>query len=89
MGPTSRPIPLDHHEKFNGGGYPFGIAGKQIPFQARLFTVVDVWDALKSSRPYRKAWSEPKVMDYLSSRSGVDFDPRVVKAFLNLQEEQS
>lgn len=77
-------IPYCHHEKWNGTGYPRGLAGDQIPLAARIFAVVDVWDALRSNRPYRSAWKKEKVLDYLQEQAGLHFDPRVVKAFLDL-----
>ena len=78
-------IPYCHHEKWNGTGYPRGLKGEEIPLAARLFAVVDIWDALRSDRPYRPAWSEAKALDYLRSMSGRHFDPRVVEAFLKTQ----
>jgi putative nucleotidyltransferase with HDIG domain len=77
-------IPLNHHERWDGSGYPQGLAGEDIPIQARIFAVVDVWDALQSDRPYREAWSEEKTISYLKEKSGSEFDPRVVDAFLRL-----
>lgn len=79
-------IPLHHHEKFDGSGYPDGLKGDQIPLAARIFTLVDVWDALSSDRPYRKAWPTSQVLDYLRQESGKHFDPQVVKAFLDNYE---
>jgi PAS domain S-box-containing protein len=75
-----------HHERWNGSGYPRGLSGEDIPLPARIFAVVDVWDALLSNRPYRKAWPRGKVVQYLRHQSGVLFDPSVVKAFLNMVE---
>ncbi len=77
-------IPSCHHEKWDGSGYPRGLRGEQIPFAARLFAIVDVWDALRSDRPYRKAWPDDKVLDYLRAESGRHFDPKVVDAFMAL-----
>lgn len=77
-------IPSCHHEKWDGSGYPRGLKGEQIPLAARLFAVVDVWDALRSDRPYRKAWADDRVMDYIKEESGKHFDPAVVTAFLEL-----
>jgi PAS domain S-box-containing protein len=77
-------IPYAHHEKWDGSGYPRGLKGEQIPFPARIFAVVDVWDALRSDRPYRKAWSSKRTRDYIQSQSGKHFDPQVVKAFIEL-----
>ena len=77
-------IPYAHHEKWDGSGYPRGLKGEDIPFAARLFAVIDVYDALKSDRPYRKGWTERRVRDYLRAQSGAHFDPKAVKAFLKL-----
>ena len=75
-------IPYCHHEKWDGTGYPRGLIGEQIPLVARIFAVVDVWDALTSDRPYRKAWSNERTIEYIKSGSGTHFDPQVVKTFL-------
>jgi len=77
-------IPFCHHEKWDGTGYPRGLQGEQIPLAARLFAIVDVWDALTSDRPYRKAWEREKVLTYIKEESGKHFDPNVVEAFLQL-----
>lgn len=74
-------IPYHHHEKWNGEGYPTGLKGEQIPLIARIFTVVDVWDALTSDRPYRKAWSREEALRYLEERASIEFDPDVVNSF--------
>ena len=79
-------IPYCHHEKWDGSGYPRGLKGEQIPLAARIFAVVDVWDALNSVRPYRKAWEKSRILDYIASQSGTHFDPRVVESFLRLLE---
>ena len=76
-------IPYCHHEKWDGTGYPRGLKGVQIPFAARLFAVVDTWDALLSDRPYRQAWSVDQTRDYMMTQSGKSFDPDVVSAFLS------
>jgi PAS domain S-box-containing protein len=76
-------IPYCHHEKWDGSGYPRGLTGEQIPLAARVFAVVDVWGALISNRPYRAAWPEDKVRDYIRQAS-THFDPQVVKVFLQL-----
>lgn len=78
-------IPLSHHEKWDGTGYPRGLRGEQIPLAARIFAVVDVWDALCSDRPYRPAWPREKVREHLKSIAGSHLDPRVVSAFLALR----
>lgn len=79
-------IPLNHHEKWNGTGYPRGLRGEEIPLSARLFAVVDVWDALTSNRPYRKAWSEEDALNFIREQSGIYFDPRVVELFFKVIE---
>ncbi|MDK1027838.1 MAG: PAS domain S-box protein [Anaerolineae bacterium] len=77
-------IPYTHHEKWDGTGYPRGLKGKDIPHEVRVFSIVDVWDALRSDRPYRKAWSNKKALEYIQDQSGKHFDPKVVKAFLDI-----
>ena len=77
-------IPYCHHEKWDGTGYPRGLKGKQIPLTARLFAVVDVWDALRSDRPYRKAWGVEKVRKHIKSLTGTHFDPMAVELFLKM-----
>ena len=77
-------IPYCHHEKWDGSGYPRGLRGPSIPLAARVFAVVDVWDALRSDRPYRPAWPEAQVRDHLRQLAGTHFDPRVVEAFLDM-----
>lgn len=80
-------IPQCHHEKWDGTGYPQGLAGDQIPLAARLFAVADVWDALRSNRPYRAGWPEERVLDHLRSLSGTHFDPQAVSAFLEMMAQ--
>jgi putative nucleotidyltransferase with HDIG domain len=77
-------IPYCHHEKWDGSGYPRGLKGQQIPLAARLFAVVDVWDAVTSDRPYRSAWSKAEALDYIKEQSGRHFDPGVVRVFLEM-----
>ncbi len=77
-------IPYCHHERWNGTGYPQGLKGEEIPLAARIFAIVDVWDALRSNRPYRLAWPERLVREHLESNAGVYFDPRVVELFRQL-----
>jgi PAS domain S-box-containing protein len=75
-------IPFGHHERWDGGGYPRGLKGADIPLAARIFAVVDVWDALGNDRPYRSAWTPDKIRAYLQEQSGTQFDPEVVEVFL-------
>ncbi len=77
-------IPYCHHEKWDGTGYPRGLKDSEIPLVARIFSVVDVWDALSSDRPYRSAWSEEKVRNHIHSLSGTHFDPHVVDIFMDV-----
>ncbi len=78
-------IPYSHHEKWDGTGYPRGLKGEEIPLAARIFAVVDVYDALTSDRPYRKAWSKEKTLDYIRAQTGKLFDPKMAGAFLKLE----
>ena len=80
-------IPYCHHEKWDGTGYPRGLSGTQIPLEARLFTIVDVWDAITTDRPYRKGWPKKKSLDYIRSESGKYFDPKLVEVFLREMSE--
>ena len=75
------PIPYGHHEKWDGSGYPEGASGAQIPLEARVFALIDVWDALSSPRPYRDAWSEKEVHQYIREQAGHHFDPQVVSTW--------
>ncbi len=75
-------IPYCHHEKWDGSGYPRGLKGNEIPLPARIFAVVDVYDALTSDRPYRRAWSREKALEHILQESGKHFDPQVVNIFL-------
>ena len=79
-------IPAHHHEKWDGTGYPQGLKGKQIPLEARIFAVIDVWDALTSNRPYRKAWREEKAIRYILNQSGSHFDPQIIQAWKEVFE---
>jgi putative nucleotidyltransferase with HDIG domain len=80
-------IPYFHHEKWDGTGYPKGLKGEEIPLAARIFAIVDVWDALTSNRPYRVAWPEERVLQHIRSLSGKHFDPRIVEIFEMMQDE--
>ncbi len=82
-------VPYCHHERWDGTGYPRGLVAEEIPFLARIFSVVDVWDALLSDRSYRKAWPRQKVMKYIREQSGVQFDPRIADEFLRMMEEHT
>jgi len=77
-------IPYCHHEKWDGTGYPRGLKGEEIPLAARIFAVVDVFDALTSDRPYRPAWSIRDALKYIQDQAGRHFDPQVAEAFLRL-----
>lgn len=81
-------IPYCHRERWDGTGYPRGLTRDEIPMAARLFAVVDVYDALTHDCPYREAWSQPKAIAHLCSLSGTQFDPRAVKVFMNLLTEK-
>jgi len=82
-------IPYCHHEKWDGTGYPRGLKAEQIPLTARLFAAVDVWDALRSDRPYRPAWPEEKVREYIRSLAGTHLDPKAVAVFLKVMSENA
>ena len=81
-------IPYAHHEKWDGTGYPRGLKGEQIPLPARIFAIADVFDALSSDRPYRRAWPETKVLTYIQRHRGTHFDPKLV-GFVPAIERQS
>jgi HD-GYP domain-containing protein (c-di-GMP phosphodiesterase class II) len=80
-------IPYSHHEKWDGSGYPQGLKGEAIPLAARIFAVADVWDAIRSDRPYNQAWPRKEAINYFVEQTGLHFDPRVVNAFLKLIEQ--
>lgn len=82
-------IPYCHHEYYDGNGYPRGLKGDEIPLAARVFSVVDHWDALVNDRPYRKAWDKARVRDYLLENSNKIFDPQMVQAFLRMLDEEN
>jgi putative two-component system response regulator len=79
-------IPYCHHEHWDGTGYPRGLRGEHIPLAARIFALVDVWDALTSNRPYRRAWSPDQVRAYIREHTSTHFDPQLAEIFLNLPE---
>lgn len=81
-------IPYCHHEKWDGSGYPRGLKGEETPLAARIFAVVDVWDALRSDRPYREAWSDEAALQYLERERGRHFDAKVVDTFLGMLRQQ-
>jgi HD-GYP domain-containing protein (c-di-GMP phosphodiesterase class II) len=81
-------IPYCHHEKWDGSGYPRGLKGEQIPLAARIFSIVDVWDALRSDRPYRPAWPKEKTTEHIVQLSGSHFDPNVVELFINIMKSE-
>jgi putative two-component system response regulator len=80
-------IARGHHEKFDGSGYPQGLKGEDIPLFSRIVAVADVFDALTSERPYKKAWTIEAAVDFLNDGSGSHFDPKCVRAFLNAWED--
>lgn len=81
-------IPFSHHERWDGSGYPRGLRGNEIPIAARIFAVIDVWDALRSRRPYRGALPDDEVKRYLQAQAGKEFDPKVVECFLALLKNE-
>jgi putative nucleotidyltransferase with HDIG domain len=80
-------IPLYHHERWDGSGYPDGLKGTEIPLAARIFAIIDVWDALTSDRPYRRAWSVADSKAYLLEQAGKQFDPKVTSEFIKILED--
>ncbi|MDH5506172.1 MAG: HD-GYP domain-containing protein, partial [Anaerolineae bacterium] len=77
-------IPYCHHERWDGSGYPRGLVGEQIPLAARIFAIADVWDALSSDRPYRRAWAAQDILPHIKAQSGSYFDPHLVEAFMEM-----
>ncbi len=86
---SSLDIPYCHHEKWDGSGYPRGLKGEDIPLFARMFAIIDVWDALCSDRPYRKAMTEDQVLEYILAQSGKHFDPALTEVFARLVKEKA
>jgi PAS domain S-box-containing protein/putative nucleotidyltransferase with HDIG domain len=82
-------IPFCHHERWDGSGYPRGLAGEEIPLPARIFAVVDVWDALYSDRPYRRGWPEAQVLAHLQEQAGTHFDPAIVPIFVEMRQRST
>lgn len=81
-------IPCHHHEKWDGSGYPDGLKGMEIPFAARAFALVDVYDALTTNRPYRKAWSKEKTLAHIQEQAGIHFDPALTETFLKMMKKE-
>jgi len=82
-------IPYCHHEKWDGSGYPRGLKGEEIPISARIFAIIDVWDAVTSDRPYRPAWDNQKALEYIREQKGKHFDPHVVELFYTMMDDRS
>jgi len=80
-------IPFYHHEKWDGSGYPHGLKGENIPLSARIFAVVDVWDALIYDRPYREAWTKRVAFEYIEEQKGIHFDPSILEVFLDILKD--
>lgn len=80
-------IPMYHHERWDGTGYPHGLKGERIPLAARIFAIIDVWDALTSDRPYRAAWSEDEALQYIREGAGSHFDPEIVELFTRMIDD--
>lgn len=80
---TAANIALNHHERWDGSGYPLGLKGEEIPIEGRITSIADVYDALSSSRPYKKAWSEQECLNYLEEQKGKHFDPRLIQVFMD------
>jgi putative two-component system response regulator len=83
----ARNIALTHHERWDGKGYPHGLAGELIPIEGRIAAICDVYDALVSERPYKRAWTTQEAVDYIVRESGQAFDPQLVLLFLGLLPE--
>ncbi len=80
-------IPYCHHERWDGSGYPQGLKAEEIPLAARLFSIIDVWDALTSDRPYRPAWTRKEALGYIKDLSGIQFEPEIVNKFIEMIRE--
>jgi putative two-component system response regulator len=80
----ARTVALNHHERWDGSGYPHGLAGEAIPLEGRIVTIADVFDALTSERPYKKAWPVDEARDFIRDQAGLAFDPTLVALFLDL-----
>lgn len=80
-------IPYCHHEKWDGSGYPRGLKGEEIPLSARIFAIIDVWDAVTSDRPYRLAWDKQKALEHIHEQNGKHFDPHVVELFQKMMDD--
>jgi HD-GYP domain-containing protein (c-di-GMP phosphodiesterase class II) len=88
--PQLRPaldVAYNHHERWDGGGYPRGLKAEQIPITARVFAAADVWDALTVDRPWRKAWPIEQIRAHFEAEAGRQFDPKVVEVMLRIKEE--
>lgn len=83
----ARSVALYHHEKWDGSGYPHGLKGEEIPIEARIVAIADVFDALTSTRPYKQAWPVDKALEHIQNQAGMHFDPNLVKLFLQLREK--
>ncbi len=84
---TAARIAHYHHEKWDGSGYPDGLIGEEIPIEARIVSIVDVYDALRSKREYKKAWNHMKAITYIQEHSGTEFDPKMTEVFLQYHQE--
>jgi HD-GYP domain-containing protein (c-di-GMP phosphodiesterase class II) len=84
---TAAEIILYHHERWDGKGYPYGLKGEAIPLSARITAIADVYDALRSKRPYKEEWTHEKSVQEIVKNSGLAFDPRVVQVFLQLAKQ--
>ncbi len=84
---TAAKIARSHHERWDGTGYPDGLSGEDIPIEARIVTIVDVYDALRSIRDYKRSWGQEKTVSYLMEKAGEEFDPKLVEVFVQYQDE--